>query len=60
MQLVQTNKRYIPNKVFLGVPPVINNERCINVEFKNGFDIFEYCDENEPLDLKNINGIFFK
>ena len=36
MQLVQTNKRYIPNKVFLGVPPTINNERCINVEFKNG------------------------
>lgn len=60
MQLVETKKIYIPHDVTLGVPPMIDNLRCLGVKVKSKMDIFEYCDSNESKDLKNINGIYFK
>ena len=59
MKLISTQKLYTFHDIFLGVPPVIENKRCISVERSNELDIFEYCDDNEPLDLTKINNVFF-
>jgi hypothetical protein len=60
MKLVSTNKIYTYHSSTLGVPPIIDNKRCIGIDRKDKLDIFEYCDNSEPQELVKINGIFFK
>lgn len=60
MQLVETKKIFIQHAISLGVPPVIDNLKCIGVGTMGEIDIFEYCGVDEVDNLKNINGIYFK
>lgn len=59
MRLINTEKLFAFHSIFLGVPPEIENKRCISVSRKDDLDIFEYCDNSEPQDLKSVNKVFF-
>lgn len=60
MQLIETKKVFIQHQIALGVPPTINNLKCIGVGKMDDLDVFEYCDADDFDNLKKINGVYFK